>query len=333
MPDQPTTRNPGATPELPGLGARIRRRIWRRRLGLVARAAHNVGVDLVRGDYYGPNPDFENLPADVWDRRIDLPAKGIAFDTARQMDYVESTLGAAIAEFQPALGPEVDSDGFYLHNLFYESVDAELLYGFVRTLKPRRIVEMGSGFSTMVAARACRANAADGSVTEFLSHDPFPRSELDRQVDGLTRFERMSAFDIPEERFRALEAGDILLVDTTHTVKIGGEVTRIVLDILPLLAPGVLVQFHDIYLPYEYPRRFIQHERMAFVEQYLLQAFLQFNSRFEIVVGAYALAREQGERLSRVVPSFAPGNAPPSEWLRPGAIWLRVNGSGQLPSS
>ena len=105
MPDQPTTRNPGATPELPSLGARIRRRIWRRRLGLVARAAHNVGVDLVRGDYYGPNPDFENLPAEIWDRRIDLPAKGIAFDTARQMDYVESTLGAAIARVPARAGP------------------------------------------------------------------------------------------------------------------------------------------------------------------------------------------------------------------------------------
>src|SRR5581483_11082477 len=101
---------------------------------------------------------------------------------------------------------------------------------------------------------------------------------------------------VPAERLdehviTGLGLGDVLFVDTTHTVKTGGDVTRIVLEFLPRLAPGVLVHLHDIFLPYEYPREWVVQERRAYAEQYLLQAFLAFNPTYEVVFPAHAVTR------------------------------------------
>jgi hypothetical protein len=126
------------------------------------------------------------------------------------------------------------------------------------------------------------------------------------------------ATDIALEEFAALDAGDVLFVDTTHTVKTGGDVNYLVLEALPALSPGVLVHFHDIFLPWEYPRLWLEKE-LYWAEQYLLQAFLAFNPRFEVLFAAHHLSRAAPDRLARTVPSFRPG-----KW--PGAFWLRVTG-------
>ncbi|MGZ4173973.1 MAG: hypothetical protein ACXVQR_05795 [Solirubrobacteraceae bacterium] len=101
----------------------------------------------------------------------------------------------------------------------------------------------------------------------------------------------MPAEDVDASEITALGRDDVLFVDTTHTVKSGGDVTRIVLDLLPLVASGVLVHFHDIFLPYGYPSAWVLEERRAWAEQYLLQAFLAFKAAFEVVFPAYAVVR------------------------------------------
>ncbi len=120
---------------------------------------------------------------------------------------------------------------------------------------------------------------------------------------------------IQPEPSTELRAGDILFVDTTHTVKLGGDVNRIVLDLLPLVAPGVLVHFHDIFLPGDYSRGHIANAHY-WNEQYLLQAFLIGNSGWEVVVGAQGIARHAPERLAAVIPSFGPGVSPAAFWIR-----------------
>ena len=92
--------------------------------------------------------------------------------------------------------------------------------------------------------------------------------------------------------------------------------TRIVLDLLPLVAPGVLVHFHDIFLPYEYPSAWVLEERRAWAEQYLLQAFLAFNAAFEVVFPAYAVVRAAPDAVAQAIPSF-------SAAVMPGAFWIR----------
>src|SRR5206468_1730052 len=109
---------------------------------------------------------------------------------------------------------------------------------------------------------------------------------------------------------------DVLFVDTTHTVKVGGDVNRVILDVLPTLAPGVHVHIHDIYLPWEYPREFLAERSFYWAEQFLLQAFLAFNDRFEILFGTHALVRRYPDRIRTLIPGTGRGVSPSAFWFR-----------------
>lgn len=270
--------------------------------------------DIVPRTYYSPVPDLALLPADIWERRSLLGGVDLRVDVA--LESVERDLAPFVAELDvPRDGPLPPGE-FFLRNQNYESVDAELLYAMVRARRPRRVLELGSGYTTLLIGAACRRNAADGVTTEHVAYDPYPRGHIVGEAPPPpTRFEPISATDVPLDAFRALEAGDILFVDTTHTVKLGSDVNYLVLDVLPVLAPGVVVHFHDIFLPFEYPRQWFETMQYFWAEQYLLQAFLAFNDAFEVLLPAHALAREHPERLAAVVPSFGPG-------VSPGALWL-----------
>ncbi len=120
---------------------------------------------------------------------------------------------------------------------------------------------------------------------------------------------------MPLTELDALEANDILFVDTTHTVKTGSDVNRIVLDVLPRLAAGVLVHFHDIFIPWEYHRHWIAGD-FKWNEQYLLQAFLSMNPGYEVLVSSQALVREHAVSVSELIPTLRPASAPSSLWIR-----------------
>jgi hypothetical protein len=270
--------------------------------------------DIVESNFYSPIPNLDLLPADIWERRSRLGGVDLRVDSAIKL--IEGELAPFIAEMEvPAAGPQPPGV-FFLQNENYESVDAELLYAFVRARKPGRVVELGSGFTTLLIGQAARRNLDEGAAIEHLAFDPYPRAQIfgDRPPEP-TVFEPLPATEVPPERLAELEAGDILFVDTTHTVKLGSDVNHIILDVLPALAPGVLVHFHDIFLPWEYPRVWFEEMDYFWAEQYLLQAFLAFNDSFEVVVPASAVAGEYPDRLGAVVPSFTPGR-------RPGAFWI-----------
>jgi hypothetical protein len=272
------------------------------------------GYDVVRRDYYSPVPDLGLLPADIWERRSALGGIDLRLD--RAIALVEDELAPYVAELDvPAEGPRPSGE-FFLANGNFESVDAELLYALLRARRPRRVVELGSGYTTLLIGAAARRNALDGVATEHVAYDPYPRPHI--VGDGPpapTRFEPISATDVPLDAFRELGEGDVLFVDTTHTVKLGSDVNYLILDVLPVLAPGVIVHFHDIFLPWEYPRTWFEQMGWYWAEQYLLQAFLAFNDAYEVLLPASALAHELPDRLAAVVPSFTPGH-------RPGSIWL-----------
>lgn len=271
--------------------------------------------DLVPHNYYSPIPDLSQLPADIWSRRNRLG--GVELDIGGGIALIEGELAPYLAEFDfPATGPRPPGE-FYLDNTNYGAVDAELLYAMVRARKPRRVIELGSGMTTLLIGVAARRNAAEGVATEHLAYDPFPRAKiLGEEPPPPTRFEPKSATDVSLADFEQLESGDFLFVDTTHTVKLGSDVNYIVLDVLPTLASGVIIHFHDIFLPWEYPREWFESMEYFWAEQYLIQAFLAFNADFEVLIPANAVAIEHPERLATAIPSFAPGR-------RPGALWLR----------
>lgn len=287
-----------------------------RRLGLRAalmQTAHSLGYDLVKKHYYSEVPDLDSLPASIWSSRSELA--GVPFDIDAGLRFVERELAEFVGEFSPPATSTGNPRDFYLENSLYEALDAETLYAMVRRFRPRRVLELGSGMSTLVIADALRHDGIiDGRRHDV--YDPYPRDDLGGVLEQLANLYSIPATEVPLERFTTLQAGDILFVDTTHTVKIGGDVNRVILDVLPRLAPGVLVHFHDIFLPGEYPIEFFTELGFSWAEQYLLQAFLAFNQRFEVLFGAAALMRDRPEAITRLVPSAARA-------VRPSAFWIR----------
>jgi hypothetical protein len=271
--------------------------------------------DFVPRNYYSPIPDLSLLPGDIWRRHSDLC--GVELDPEAGIEFLERKLAPFIAE----LDIQVEDPGrpgvFFLRNTGFESVDAELLYSMIRSARPKQVLELGSGYTTLLINMAVRRNAEEGVPTQHLAYDPFPREHvLGADVPEPTQLEAVSATKVPLGIFTHLEAGDVLFVDTTHTVKLGSDVNFIMLDVLPRLKTGVLVHFHDIFLPWEYPQSWFEEMQYYWAEQYLLQAFLAFNEHFEVLVPAHAISRAYPDRLARIVPSFHSGVMPGSFWLR-----------------
>jgi hypothetical protein len=269
--------------------------------------AGRLGLQLVVKSFYSPIPDLPSVPADVWERRSDLA--GIDWDLERQLALVEQ-IAPFLGEFD-APAESAEPHRYYRANPSYGPGDADLLYALTRHFRPPRIVELGSGFTTLVLAQAVRENGA-GELRVF---DPFP-GVAGPGTPGVTELRPLLAQDVPLETFAELQSGDFLVVDTTHTVKVGGDVNRIVLDVLPRLAPGVIVHFHDIFLPYEYPREWPERFGLFWQEQYLLQAFLALNPGYEVLCGLHALVRERPERMRELIPALRDGGSPAAVWIR-----------------
>ncbi len=287
---------------------------WARRVRrdqIARRIALALGYDLVPRNAYSPVPEIPPEADDAWMRPA--PMLGVDLDPDRDLDYVRAELAPFLAECAAERASGL-GNGFELWNGYYQAGDAELLWAMIRRLKPRRVLEIGSGHSTLVTAAASLRNAAEGSPVDFTAVDPEPRAVV--AVGGVTRLEPTRAQDLDLETFLALEDGDVLFVDSSHVVKLGGEVNRLVLDVLPRLHPGVVVHFHDVFWPYEYPRPWYVRGTYS-TEQYLLQAYLADNPAYRILFAAHAAARARRTELEELIPSLreSPEHAPAALWL------------------
>ena len=258
--------------------------------------------------FYSPVPDIDDLRARrVWARRS--PLSGINLRSESQLELLRS-LGAAYAgECRWPHDPTRDDTEFFTNNSGFSYGCAAALHMMIRRAKPRRVIEIGSGSSSRVIAAALRMNAAeaDGSVAEYTIIDPYP-TEQTRTLPGLTR-----VIDEPVERidlttFAALVDKDILFVDSGHTVRIGGDVNFLILDVLPILSAGVLAHFHDIPMPYEYAEVYYTNPkfRMFWTESYLLQAFLCFNGAYDVLLAMNHLMLDHTAAFRAALPHYNP---------------------------
>ncbi len=176
----------------------------------------------------------------------------------------------------PGDAPAAGSHTPFWRNHWLPPLDAAALYSFMATERPTRYVEIGSGLSTRFARQAVTDHDLP---TEITSIDPCPRADVDAACDHVIR-KRLE--DAPLDVFDQLGPGDVLFVDSSHRALMNSDVTVVFLDILPRLQPGVIVHFHDVWLPYDYPDRW---KHWYFNEQYLLAAvLLTAPSRFEILL-------------------------------------------------
>ena len=275
-----------------------------------------LGIHVVPNHYYEPVPDTSRLGEDTWSRRSALV--GIDIGEKRQMEL--------LAEFELKFKREYDSfpqrktavpHEFSFENDSFGPVDAEILYCMIRHFRPRKILEIGSGNSTYVSAKAVIRNKEEGSDCELVCIEPFPNVVLREGIPGLSRLIPKPMQEVPLAEFESLGENDILFIDSSHMLKIGSDVQRIYLDVLPVLRKGVVVHIHDIFLPAEYPRHWVMERKIFWNEQYLLQAFLTFNGRFEVLWAGSYMHLGHGDDLARAFGSYDRGK----DW--PGSFWIR----------
>ena len=279
------------------------------------------GFHLLRKHFYLPIPEDRDL-AGFWQTNTEMV--GVDTNDGYALELLENVFPIYNDEFRKTfrLRPVNDSSGFHLLNGSFMAIDAQVYYAFIRNFRPRRIIEIGAGHSTLVAAQAGAQNQQTDSVAPDLTAiDPYPPAFLKAGVPGCSRLIENKIQNVSMSEFASLKAGDILFIDSTHVLREGGDVQLEYCEILPRLAPGVLVHIHDISLPKPYPRVYFE-QRRYWNEQSMLQAFLAFNSRFEVIWPGNYMLLKYPEKVCGVFPEYHemrkafPSSEPSSFWIR-----------------
>ena len=265
------------------------------------RILQRLGINLTPNHFYWPVPDVAELEKREWPIYATPP--GCNFRMREQVKLATDFGLRYVPELQWNAQPK--SDSYHYHNGYFESCDAEVAYCMVRHWKPRRIIEIGSGYSTRVMAQALKANLEqDGIAGELITVDPYPERLPKNGLGGLVTVVPQQVQQLDIGLFEILNADDILFIDSSHVVSVGSDVVREYLQILPQLNAGVLVHVHDIFLPSDYPRSAVLQNLWFWSEQYLLQAFLAFNRDFEVLWGASAMQLAHARVLEQSFPNW-----------------------------
>ncbi len=267
------------------------------------------------GHFYSPIPSLDEVTRD--EHRIfgtvprELP--GISLNEAEQLRLVHCFL-PYYAEL-PFPQQRAPGRRYFFENTMYSYSDAIFLYCMIRHVRPRRIIEVGAGYSSCVTLDTNELFFANEIACTFIEPSPKGLESLIRPEDR-SRVELIPTRlqDVELERFRRLQENDILFIDSTHVAKVGSDVNYIFHEILPALAAGVYVHFHDIFYPFEYPKHWIYAGR-AWNEAYLLRAFLTFNTTYVIVLFNTFLERFHRETFASHMPLCLKNEG--------GSIWLR----------
>jgi predicted O-methyltransferase YrrM len=253
------------------------------------------------GHFYSPIPALDEIRGREAELFGDTPPSlpGIDLRGEEQLALVRK-----LADFYPELPfPRQQSADtrYWFENAAYSYADAIYLYSMLRHLKPRRVIEAGSGFSSAAMLDTADRWLPETSFT-FIDPDTSTLDALLRPADNeRVTIVRARLQDVPLTTFDALSENDILFIDSTHVSKTGSDVNRILFDVLPRLAAGVHIHFHDIFYPFEYPKEWV-YEGRAWNEDYILRAFLEFNDSFEIVLFGTWLAKFHRHLLAELMP-------------------------------
>ncbi len=273
------------------------------------RALMHVGVFPIHRHYYEPQFDHRVLRRPLSEERS-LP--GIDWNEKGQMALLE--LFRFGAELEGLSVDRREPPEFHFNNGTFESGDAEFLYQWIRLRKPRRIIEIGSGYSTLMAARAVRRNAADdtGYTCRHVCIEPYEMPWLEKVgVEVIRR----RVEDVGLGVFGELESGDLLFIDSSHMIRPQGDVLFEFLEVLPTLRRGVVVHVHDIFTPRDYMREMVIEQVRFWNEQYLLEAFLSGNRAWRVLGAVNLLKHRHYEALKATCPYLTPDREPGSFYM------------------
>lgn len=274
------------------------------------------GFHITLNHFYEPIPDTRTLRDELWSRQSSLV--GVEIDN----DAIIRLLSEFRAKYKKEYDrfPRKESEDpfvYYLYNTTFGSVDGEIYYCMIRHFRPKRIIEIGCGKSTLLASKAVQKNRENDADAKLLGIEPYPNEVLCKGFPGLSELRECKVQDVDLDEFLELEANDILFVDSSHVLKIGSDVQYIFLEVLPRLRKGVLVHFHDIFLPVEYPKEWVLAKRKFWNEQYFLQAFLISNNAFEVLWPGNYMHLRHPQELEKAFDSYN------RESVVPGSFWIR----------
>ncbi len=243
-----------------------------------------LGVHVTPVHFYSPVPDIREFTgrSEVWTVPSTLP--GIEMNDCEQRQLMRNVFAKYQPECHFSREPTPHAHEFFTRNEYFGYVSAVALHSMIRQFCPKRVIEVGAGHSSKVIARAMCLNAPEAAPAEFIAVDPFPNHDILDGLPGLSQLITRKIQEIDLSLLTSLQANDILSIDSSHTIRLGGDVVFLYLEVLPRLKPGVFVHIHDVFLPYNYPEQWLQ-QRYFWNEQYLLQAYLVGNSRCRLMWG------------------------------------------------
>lgn len=302
--------------ELQQLLSLAQRALWQDKE--IKRYLQSGGVHLTPANFYSTVPTVEDVERSFEyaeeEGGLAPYAAGGLFDREAILDFT-ARIGAYAHEFNPpAEGDSADPEGYFWNNPTFSGCDAMAYYCLLRALRPRRVLEIGCGFSTLVADMAIRANG----MGELVCIEPYPQPFL-RRVLSVARIIEKPVQAIPVDELLAIvESSQVWFIDSTHTVKIGSDCLYLYLKVMPQVRTEVVCHSHDIFLPYAIPARWALEMNIFWTEQYLLQAYLLDNPKAEVLFGSNYLRRAAPQACE----AFMQGK----DRLRGASFWYRLNG-------
>lgn len=215
----------------------------------------------------------------------------------------------------PFTATQVKDRRYFFENPFYSYSDALFLHCMLRHIRPKRVIEVGSGYSSAATLDTCELYLNNEVDVTFI--EPYPdvlRSMLKPGDSDRIHIVEKPLQDVPLSLFKGMAANDILFIDSTHVSRVGSDVNYIFFEVLPALQRCVIIHFHDVFWPFEYPESWIEEGRQ-WHEAYLLRAFLEFNKTFDILAFNTFLETFHSDWFEKHMPLCLknPG----------GSIWLR----------
>jgi hypothetical protein len=276
------------------------------------KALKRIGLFPIRKHYYEPLFDESLLTRPLSEDRV-LP--GIDLNVTGQLNFLRKLDHSCELTAMELDKKSSDPKAFYINNGNFESGDAEFLYQFIRTVKPNKIVEIGSGHSTKIARLALLQNQAEsGAKATHTCIEPYEMGWLEKLEEISVIRKRVE--DCSLDWSTQLAAGDLLFVDSSHMIRPQGDVLTEYLEIFPQLASGVYIHIHDIFTPKDYKHSWLAEEVRFWNEQYLLEALLSNTDRYEVVAALNYLMHHNYEDLKSVCPYLTPERDPGSFYIR-----------------
>jgi hypothetical protein len=324
------TSNTAKIPRRPALGLRrdirgVLRDLWFAAFQLFEK----LGVHVLPANFYTSVQNYQWLKEhkQFWTARS--PLVGIDWGLDRQLAWLNQICAPHYSEVEGLkFFNETAKQGW---GPGFGRIESQVLHCFVRSKAPSRIIEIGSGQSTVCMLHASKLNAKEGRpASEVTCIEPYPREAL-RRVEG-ARLLNQPCQTVPSDLYSQLRAGDLLFIDSSHAVKVGSEVIRIYMEIIPNLAPGVFVHIHDINFPYLYNRStlssyFMQNSQ----ESVLLAALLIGNTRLSVLASLSALHYDRSREMKSLLKDYEPQDNIEGMWASyppagdfPSSIWLQT---------